>query len=111
MPHIGTCLQARERARAAELNGMPVTGAIVHPSLAWGNRQEACSRHTSSGLCQGVTTWFAPLVTTVSAGGPSAESFDRPPPRHPDPAGPGARSLVAQSADSFSALTSAKFHG
>src|SRR4051812_36814604 len=39
--------------------------------------------------------WFAPLVTTVSAGGPSAESFDRPPPRHPTIVGPGARSVVA----------------
>jgi hypothetical protein len=28
--------------------------------------------------------WFAPLVTAVPAGEPSAEWFDRLPPRHPD---------------------------
>jgi hypothetical protein len=41
--------------------------------------------------------WFAPSITTVPAGGPSAEWFDRSPPRHP----PGGRTrrLASRSLD------------
>jgi hypothetical protein len=74
----------------ANLEGTPPTvSMVIGPS--WRERQEGrrgspddVGAHAERPLSGGYPRWFAPLVTTVPAGEPSAEWFDRLPPRHPD---------------------------